>query len=91
MDGPQTHFHADVIKRATQNILTLKDHFSSFQDAILIPSERAEDLKEGLVILTSAMRRPGEIYVSVYNAPSFKSLLLIKDQVLMKPNMKFIL
>ena len=90
VDGPQTHFHADVIKRAKQNILTLKDHFSSFQDAILIPSERAEDLKEGLVILTSAMRRPGEIYVSVDNAPGFKSLLLIKDQELMKLNITLV-
>ena len=90
MDGPQTHFHADVIKRAKQNILTLKDHFSSFQDAILIPSERAEDLKEGLVILTSAMRRPGEIFVSVDNAPGFKSLLLIKDQELMKLNITLV-
>ena len=90
VDGPQTHFHADVIKRAKQNILTLKDHFSSFQDAILIPSERAEDLKEGLVILTSAMRRPGEIFVSVDNAPGFKSLLLIKDQELMKLNITLV-
>ena len=73
-----------------QNILTLKDHFFSFQNAIMIPSEKAEDLKEGLVILTSAMRRPSEIYVSVDNAPGFKSLLLIKDQELMKLNITLV-
>ena len=73
VDGPQTPFYINVIKRAKQNILTLKDHLSFFQ-------ERAVDLMEGLVILTW-----------VDNAPSFKSLLLIKDQVLMKLNMKFFL
>ena len=73
VDGPQTPFYINVIKRAKQNILTLKDHLSFFQ-------ERAVDLMEGLVILTW-----------VDNAPSFKSLLLIKDQVLMKLNMKIFL
>ena len=90
VDGPHTHFHADVIKRANQNIFTLKDHFSSFQDAILIPSERAEDLKDGLLILTSAMRRPGEIFVSVDNAPGFKSLLINRDQELQKLNITLV-
>ena len=84
VSGPQTHFHADVIKRASQNILTIKDHFSSFQDAILVSSERAADLKEGLITLTSTMRRPSEIHVSVDNAPGFKPLLSNTDQDLQK-------
>ena len=36
------------------------------------------------------MRRPGEIFVSVDNAPGFKSLLLIKDQELMKLNITLV-
>ena len=80
VENPQTHFHADVIKRATQNILTIRDHFSSFQDAILINSESAKDLKEGLIILTSAMRRPKEIFISVDNSPGFKTLLANNDE-----------
>ena len=40
--------------------------------------------------MTSAMRRPGEIFVSVDNAPGFKSLLLIKDQELMKLNITLV-
>ena len=75
VSGPHTHFHADVIKRASQNILTLKDHFSSYQDAIFIPSEKTQDLKEGLIVLSSAMRRPSSIKISVDNAPGFQSLL----------------
>ena len=45
VDGPQTPFYINVIKRAKQNILTLKVHLSFFQ-------KRAVDLMEGLVILT---------------------------------------
>ena len=84
VENPQTHFHADVIKRAAQNILTIKDHFSSFQDAILINSESAKDLKEGLIIMTSAMRRPKGIFISVDNSPGFKTLLANKDEDLQK-------
>ena len=62
VDTPQTHFHADFIKRATQNILTIKYHFSSFQDVNLINTESANDWKEGLILMTSAMRRPKEIF-----------------------------
>ena len=67
VEGPQTHFHADVIKRAHQNILTVRDHFSSFQEAILIESESAKDLKDGLILLTSGIRRPSDIFISVDN------------------------
>ena len=82
--GPQTHFHADIIKRASQNILILVDHFSSFQDASIIRSERAVDLKEGLIALSSPMRRPAEIFISVDNSPGFKSLLSNNDSDLKK-------
>ena len=84
VQGPHTHFHGDVIKRASQNILTVRDHFSSFQDATIINTEQAKDLKEGLISLTSAMRRPDQIYISVDNSPGFKSLLLGGDETLKK-------
>ena len=80
--GPQTHFHADIVKRANQNILTIKDHFSSYQDAMLTQSEKALDLKEGLIILTSSMRRPSEIFISVDNSPGFQSLINNSDKEL---------
>ena len=90
VNGPQTHFHADIIKRANQNILILVDHFSSFQDATLIDSEKAVDLKEGLISLSSAMRRPGEIFISVDNAPGFKPLLSNSDNDLKKLHIVFV-
>ena len=53
-DKRHIHFHVDIIERATQNIMTIKDHYSSYQDAILVKSEKAEDLKEGLIVLTGS-------------------------------------
>ena len=80
VEGPHTHFNADVIKRACQTILTVKDHFSSFQSAILIESEKSEDLKNGLILLLSSMRRPNSVTVTVDNAPGFSSLITKKDK-----------
>ena len=74
-EKPHTNFHADVIKRARQNILIIRDHFSSYLDAMIIKSEKSIDLKEGIIQLTSSMRKPGQIFVSVDNAPGFKSLI----------------
>ena len=79
-DKPHTQFHADVIRRSKQFILTVKDHFSSFQDAMLIDSEKAEDLKYGIIVLTSAMRKPGSIYVTVDNCPGFQKLINKNDK-----------
>ena len=80
VEGPHTQFHADVIKRASQHILTVKDHFSSLQNAVLIESEKAEDLKNGLILLLNSMRKPDRIYVTVDNAPGFASLIIRKDE-----------
>ena len=71
---PHEYFHADVIKRARQKILLLVDHFSSFQAAKLIPSETANDLKDGLLVLIGALRRPGKVVVKTDNAKGFESL-----------------
>ena len=71
---PHQYFHADVIRRAKQYILLLVDHFSSFQVAKLIPSEKACDLKEGLILLTAGVRHPGKITIKADNAKGFESL-----------------
>ena len=80
VEGPHTNFHADVIKRASQLIFTIKDHFSSLQNAILIESEKSEDLKNALILLSSTMRKPDLIHVTVDNAPGFNSLINNKDK-----------
>ena len=47
---------------------------------MLLQSEKAEDLKLGLVILTSTLRKPGPISVTVDNSPGFVSLINNKDR-----------
>ena len=42
---------------------------------MILDSEKASDLKEGIIALTSTMKRPSEIFVSVDNSPGFKNLL----------------
>ena len=49
-------------------------------------SEKAEDLKEGLITTTSALRRNSPITVCVDNAPAFQSLVKAKDKDLEKLN-----
>ena len=89
-NNPHTQFHADVIRRSKQFILTVKDHFTSFQDAMLVDSEKAEDLKHGIITLTTAMRKPGSIYVTVDNCPGFQKLVNKNDNELSKLNITLV-
>ena len=89
-DKPHTHFHVDIIKRASQNILTIKDHFSSYQDAILVASEKAEDLKEGIIVVTSGIRHPNQIFISPDNSPGFQKLTKNLDRELLSLKIQFV-
>ena len=68
------HFHADVIRRKKQYILLITDNFSTFSSSMMINSEKAEDLKTTLILLTSNIRHPGPIHISTDCAPGFSSL-----------------
>ena len=91
VEHPHTYFHADVVKRASQKIFLLVDHFSSAQSAILIPSEKAVDLKQALLILLQSMRKPGWIEVNVDNAKGFESLVKQQDSELANLKIKLVL
>ena len=84
--SPGENFVADVMRRSKQFIFTTRDAFSDFVTACLIKSEKAEDLKEGLITTTSALRRKSPITVRVDNAPAFQSLVKAKDKDLKKLN-----
>ena len=83
-------FKHGVIRRAKQFILLLVDHFSNFQTAKLIPSEKAADLKEGLIILSEGVRHPGQITIKADNAKGFESLAK-NDQDLQQLDINLIL
>ena len=87
---PGSSFHADVIKRAAQNIFIIRDNFSSFTMAKLIPSENHSNLKQALIDLLIPFKLIGLITVKVDNATGFKPLLDDKDPELVKLGIKVI-
>ena len=78
--NPGEIFVSDVIKRARQLIFISRDSFSDFVTTSLINSEKAEDLKEGIIATTIAVRKPSEITVRVDNAPGFIALVRSEDK-----------
>ena len=79
--NPHTVFHLDVIKRAKQNILLMVDNFSSFQTAMIVESEKAVHLKEGMIRLLEGVRRPGWVSVRVDNAKGFESIVKKDEEI----------
>ena len=54
--------------------MLLVNHFSNLAQACLAVSEKAGDLKQSLISLTTPVRHPGPITVSTDNATRFRSL-----------------
>ena len=71
-------FGADVLKRATQNILVVRENISSFTTAKFIANEQAETLKEGLLILCTQFTGPS-VCVRVDPASGWRSLVTSKS------------
>ena len=78
---PCRSFAADVIRRYRQKIFIIRDTFSSFTCAELIPSEDAIVLRESLCRSISLLRPSPQISVvtRVDNAPGF---LALKDDMI---------
>ena len=79
VEHPGQYFHADVIRRAKQKILIVRDQFSSLTAATLVATEQADDLKEGIILLTSTLRIAPQITVRVDAATAFQSLAKNSD------------
>ena len=86
--NPGEIFVSDVIKRAKQLIFISRDSFSDFVTTSFIISEKAEDLKEGIITTTSTIRRQSEITVRVDSAPGFLSLAKKDDEDMKKLKIK---
>ena len=74
IEGLGTQFSADVIEREGQNILLIIDHFISLVSSTILPSEKAVNLKAGIITLTTAVRHPEPISVVTDWAPGFVSI-----------------
>ena len=68
---PGTHFGADVIRRAKQKILVLRDQFSSYTIADFIDSETCEDMEQKLIQMLTPIRTPGHVNIRTDNALGF--------------------
>ena len=88
VNTPGTHFHADVIKRSSQKILILRDHFSSFTTATIIKSETHQELRKGIIDLVIPIRINSTTYIKTDNATGFSPLINGKDAELEKLNIK---
>ena len=74
------------MRRAKQFVFVTRDSFSDFVSTALIKSESTEDLKQGLIVTTSTVRRNSAIYLRVDSAPGFVSLKKSKDKDLSNLN-----
>ena len=54
--------------------MLLVDHFSNLAQVCLVDSEKAEDLKQSLISLSTPVRHPGPITISTDNGTGFQSL-----------------
>lgn len=75
-----SHFGADVLKRANQNILVVRENVSSFTTTKFIANEQANTLKEGLLILCSQLCSYSgpPVCIRVDPAPGWRSLVMSK-------------
>lgn len=71
-----THFAADVFIRNTQRILVVREVVSAYTLARLIPSEKTEDVREGLISIMSHFRGPDSpcAVIRTDNAASFSAI-----------------
>ena len=67
-------FSADVLRREKQCILVLLEKISTFVSAMVIPSEKNDDLREGIVHLAFPLMALNGCSIRVDNAPGFMPL-----------------
>ena len=71
---PGIIFSADVIRRAKQKILAVRDNFSSFTGAMFINNEKNVDLRDALIRVITPLRYALPVVIRADNAPGFQVL-----------------
>ena len=67
-------FFPDILRRAGQSILVVREILSSLTTSAIVKNEKAEILRESLITLTNSLRIPTPVCVRVDEAPAFQSL-----------------
>ena len=87
---PGTNFHADVIRRQSQYLFTIRDNFSSYTAARIIKNENHQELKKAIIDTVMAMKLAGNCSIRVDNGTGFSPLSDKKDPDLNKLNIDII-
>ena len=90
VEHPHRQFHIDIIRRNGQYIMLIVDHFTNYIHGRLVPSEKAADLRDGVIALTTPIRHPGPIKVTTDSATGFQALEKEKDGHLAKLQIEII-
>jgi hypothetical protein len=72
---PGICFNADVLQRSKQKILVIRDLFSCLTAATFVQSEKALDLKDGIIQIIQPIRAHGRVDITVDNDSGMASLV----------------
>ena len=68
---PGTHFGCDVMKRAKQVVIVIRDQFSSYTLADIIENENSDTLEDAIIKLLTPVRSSSKVIVRTDQAPGF--------------------
>ena len=80
-------YSIDVMKRYTQNILLIREDISSYSDATIVQDEKAQTLREGILLLISRLRSPLGPKVTIRTDPASSLRSLVNDKYLSQQNL----
>ena len=80
-------FASDVIRREGQFVLLLREDITSFTDAVLINDEKAQTLRDGILLLASRLRSPVAPSAVIRTDPASGLRSLVNDKLLFKSNL----
>lgn len=76
-------YSTDVLRRYCQCILVLRECISAFTEAVLIPDEKADSLRDGLLCVTSKMRSSMSPPAKVRSDGCTSFQALVNDKILL--------
>ena len=71
---PGTHFVCDILRRARQKIMVIRDQFSSYTLATFVHSESSEDLRDAIIDLITPIRVKGKVIIRTDKATGFQKI-----------------
>ena len=83
-----TKFAADVKRRSSQYLLIARENITSYTDGTIIRDEKAESLRNGLLILMARLHPHPSVAVTIRTDPASGLRSLTNDETLRRYNIK---